>query len=372
MYRAGGLAAAFAALAVGTVAAQNRRDDLAELRVRLEHAELQAVAIRRADSLQGSAVRDERRGQIVATATVPVIVWRSIPQGLAELVAESASALIEELGVIPRTALDSVALVQMWTSDIDTLRTLPQLRGRRIRGFEEATLADTSRVIWTVASAILKSWTSTLDTTWRAWSTDPGLGWSRDREGGWAQRALTSAADEVGKGCLAADARDCRRWLGLDADEHAYRARYRGADIRRRTAGNDYWFGSELRQTSQAEIQRCRDGDDDTCLRLVEKAAMMDSVPAADIARSSLLQAVRALHGPDALRAALLKRTGSLGERLAGASGIGVDSLVREWRSWTLSRGRVDRVRAGPGDAAVVILTIALMVFLAARSGRWR
>jgi hypothetical protein len=158
----------------------------------------------------------------------------------------------------------------------------------------------------------------------------------------------------------------------LDADEHAYRARYRGADIRRRTAGNDYWFGSELRQTSQAEIQRCRDGDDDTCLRLVEKAAMMDSVPAADIARSSLLQAVRALHGPDALRAALLKRTGSLGERLAGASGIGVDSLVREWRSWTLSRGRVDRVRAGPGDAAVVILTIALMVFLAARSGRWR
>jgi hypothetical protein len=363
------MAGVFVALAVGTARAQTSGNDLADLRVRLARAELQSAAIARADSIQRSTVRDQRLGQIITTATVPVIVWRSISQGLAELVAESASALIGTLGVIPRTALDSLVVVQASTSDIDALLALPQLRGRRMQVFNEEMFTDTSRVIWAVASATLTSWTSTLDTTWRAWSTDPRLGWSRDREGEWAQRALTGAADEVGKGCLAADLRDCRRWLGLDADEHPYRTRYRGSDIRRRLAQNFYWGD---RQSWWLDAERCRDGGDDACIRLAERFGSLDPVPAPDIARSSLLQAVRALHGPDALRAALLKRTGSLGDRLAGASGIGVDSLVREWRNWTLSRGRVDRVRAGLGEMAMVILTVALMVFLATRSGRWR
>ena len=57
---------------------------------------------------------------------------------------------------------------------------------------------------------------------------------------------------------------------------------------------------------------------------------------------------------------------------MARAAGVPEDSLISEWRSWVLSRGRSERVSAGVGDFASALIFILLLVAMATRSGRWR
>ncbi|MFI5279090.1 MAG: hypothetical protein ACHQU1_01235, partial [Gemmatimonadales bacterium] len=64
--------------------------------------------------------------------------------------------------------------------------------------------------------------------------------------------------------------------------------------------------------------------------------------------------------------------SGGVGERLARAVGIGEDSLVAEWRAWVLARGRPQRLMATLPQSMSVVVAALLLVFLAARSGRWR
>jgi hypothetical protein len=350
----------------GRSLAQQSRNDEASLRERLARAEVAAAALNRADSMDRMSVREARRGQVVTTGLVPVVMWQSVPQGLVELIAESASAMIREVGVVTPQDLEGVVAVQSWTSDIDSLMRSPLLRGRRVETFDEASVADTSRVIWSVASLLLSRWRVTTDTAWRRWGADPGLGWQREREGEWALRDLARSWSESGRGCLAADFRDCRRWLGLDDDPRPYRARYRGADL---VFMLEHYVG---RPSEFDDRSRCRAGDSDVCYRLLETGDYLSSVPAPPVARSSLLRSIRVLQGAEVLRVALNDSTGSLGDRLARATGVPLDSLLSEWRGWTLSRGRTGRVQAGFGDVAVVLLTVSLMVVLATRSGRWR
>jgi hypothetical protein len=89
-------------------------------------------------------------------------------------------------------------------------------------------------------------------------------------------------------------------------------------------------------------------------------------------ARGSLLRAVRVVHGAAALRRALADTSGSVGVRLARASGVSEDSLLAEWRAWLLTGGGGRRVTADFADGVPVALLGALLLLAAARSGRWR
>jgi hypothetical protein len=65
---------------------------------------------------------------------------------------------------------------------------------------------------------------------------------------------------------------------------------------------------------------------------------------------------------------ALADTTGSIGERLARASGVGEDSLMLEWRYWVLNRGGRPSDRNLLADGVPAVLLAALLLAAARRS----
>ena len=107
-------------------------------------------------------------------------------------------------------------------------------------------------------------------------------------------------------------------------------------------------------------------------MEFARQSRLVPPAPAGLASRRSLMRAVHALHGSAALRRALADTLGSVGMRLARASGLTEDALVTEWRIWLLRAGGHSRVTAGVVDALPVVIVGALLLFAAARSGRWR
>lgn len=326
----------------------------------------------RADSLYAelqarrAAQRASRRAQLEAADGVSVLFWEAVPRTVRQVLVADGAAMLREFGAVPDSFARNSVVVQVWATDTAAVLDAPAFRDSRRIGMEWPQPSDTTNVRWRIAASIAAEYRETLDAAWRTWlPVDYGIAWKREREGGAAMRSLTQDVTFGGRECLAGKMAECRRWLGLDPDEHPYATRYRAEELRRMT--RERWFG-----TSNADRSACLGGSDDACLRFVEERRWLSLIPAPDAARAAMIRAVHALHGAPAVQAALADTAGGVGARFAQAAGVSEDSLVAEWRVWVLSGGRPQRVTASAGDALPIMLLAGLALLLASRSGRWR
>ncbi len=366
------VAAATLALALGAVAPLHpvlaQRAGAVDARVLLVRAEslqhevdLRAAAAGRATYLQRVAHR-------FSAGDVTVLLAGPAGQTAGARVAAGAAALIDSLAVVPRAFLLSHIVVATGAEGTDSVLRAEGLSGRTRVPADISAGLDTLSARFVVAAVLARAYRGTLDAAWRSWApADLTLGWRDAREGAAARRDLMSGAVRAGALCLAGEAAECRRWLGLDSDGDPFRMRYTPGDLRRIIAARMWEY-----QPNREAARECVGGSDEACVRFAEAGTFVDSIPAGVQARGSLLQAVGALHGRAALARALADTSGFVGERLARASGVSEGSLVEEWRTWLLTSGGRHHVTGDLGDGLPVAFFGAFLLLAAARSGRWR
>lgn len=318
------------------------------------------------DSTQRREYAARRRGQLLRAGRLQLLLWESVTPEVGQRIAARADSALEDFGGPVSEWLEHVVGVQVNSTDTARALAAPDTRGRAVVELDWASTKDTVSGALDIAGQIARSYRSTLDSAWRRWlPPEYGAVWLPQHEGEWALIALTEPFVSSGAGCLAGRLGECRLWLALDRTARPVATRYRAEDLR-----------AELRRTQFAVLypdrDACLNGDDAACVRFAESRSFVNPIPSPDIARSSLVRAIWALHGPRAIARAFADSSGSVGERFARAAGISVDSLVAEWRAWTLARGRTDRLAATLPQSLAVIFAALLVVFAAARSGRWR
>lgn len=334
------------------------------------------------DSVRRREFFARRRAQVLRAGRLTVVLFESISPELGQRIIGRADSVLETFGGGLAEWLDHVVAVQVNVSDAARILATPALSHRTaveldwmrpalvdiLEAHVHSTTAegDTVGGAYQVASEIERRYRGTLDSAWQAWLPGGFVVWRPKIEGEWALRSLTEPVVTSGAGCLTGRVSECRLWLALDRTDRPVATRYRVADLRAQVRRSTW-----LRRTVP-DRDACLGGDDAACVRFAESYPVVNPMPAPEFARASMVRAIWALHGPATVTRAFADTAGSVGERFARAAGIGEDSLVSEWRMWTLARGRMDRLAMTLPQFMAVIFAALLVVFLAARSGRWR
>jgi hypothetical protein len=367
MYRRVLLAALAALLVALPLAAQRRPDPDPRATELLARAESLSAELTAAARVRGFEAATRRRGHVVRAGRFVSVFWEAVTPQVAQSVVARADSVLESFGGSPAAWLDRIVGVQFNSMDTARLLADPAMRHRIPAELDWTPAQDTIDGALAVALQISGRYRRTLDSTWQSWlPMDYGVVWVKP-SGDWALMALTNPEWSTGTGCLAGRLGECRLWLGLDRTARPVAMRYRADELR--THVKDLaWY-----RRSSVDRDAClQNGDDAACVRFAESQPVVDPIPSPGIARASLVRAAWTLHGATAVSRAFADTTGSIGERFARAVGISEDSLVSEWRIWTLARGRTERMAATLPQSLAVIFAALLVVFLAARSGRWR
>jgi hypothetical protein len=315
--------------------------------------------------------RERAQGRLVEADGLAALVpgLASPEQALRSL--DSAAQMLRRFGGVPDGFARSVVVVLTNATDTAAALSAPTVRERRrVRlGGIQWTDRGEGRSVFIVpaqsfAAAIASGYRDTRDAEWRAWlPADLGVApWSRAAAWG-AFQALARNSWEVGRRCLSGDAAGCRLWLGVDRDSAPYRDRYGADELRSWVEARWGWYTQR-----SAAARSCREGVAGACAEYVgEERHLLPPIPSDEASRRGLIRAVRALHGAGALQRAFADTAGSVGQRFARAAGIGEDSLMREWRSWVLTRGGRPEERSLLADGAPALLLAGLFVLLARR-----
>ncbi len=364
-----GVALALGALSCASaLPAQAPGRDAIDARVLLARAESLQHLVDLRDSAVRRAAYRQRLARRFSAGDVTVLLAGAPDASAGERVAARAAELLDGLGAVPRAFVASRVTISTAAEGADSVIRAEGLTGRARVNADLGLAPDTLSGPFIVGIALARAYRETLDTAWRSWApADLALGWIEAREGVAARRDLMGGAVRSGALCLAGEAAQCRLWLGLDRDAHPFRARYQPGDLRRLISAR-WWEGEPGREIAR----ECVGGSDEACVRFAESGRFLDSIPAGMQARGSLLRAVHRLHGAAAVARALADTSGSIGERLARAAGVGEDSLVAEWRAWLLTSGAGRHVTADLADGLPVAIFGALLLVAALRSGRWR
>lgn len=336
-----------------------------------------AALLARAESLQAritlgeSLARREVYRQRIArrfdAGDLTVLLAASAGDATGRRVALGAASYLDSLGAIPGSWIAGHVVVAFEAAGVDSVLRAERIGGRAkvMAGFapEPDSFADG----FVAAAALTRDFWRTLDADWRGWApADLGLGWSMARDGEAARQEMLKADTRAGEHCLEGAVAGCRLWLGLDRDPDSFQRRYQSDELRRMIQFMPRYEGS------RALADQCLRGLDAACVEFARQSQTISPIPAGLSSQRSFIHAVRALHGSAALRRALADTLGSVGARFARASGVSEDSLLTEWRIWLLTGGGHPRVTAEVGDALPVVIMGALLLFAAARSGRWR
>jgi hypothetical protein len=350
------------------LAAQRRTDADQSTVALLARAESLSSEWHKLDRARVARSATGRRGQVLQAGKVIVVAWESASPEMGQRLAALVDSTVEAFGGGPAELLDHVVAIQVNTSDSARILTRPSFARRRPIGLDWGVYelrhpeAGASRLL----DRFSREYRSSLDSGWQHWLPfDFGIEWDPKVHGYWALASLTNPDVAVGQGCLAGRVAQCRLWLGLDDDARPIAMRYRPDEIRRRIVGWTSWVGL-------ADRQQCGGGDDAACVRYAEAYPAVSVIPAPAVARASFVRALWAMHGPQVVARAFGDTHGSIGERFARAASIREDSLVAEWRSWTLARGRPDHLAASLPQSLIVLLIAGLAVWAATRTGRWR
>jgi hypothetical protein len=358
--------ATVAALRASPIAAQRPSDPDPRGALLLARAESLSRVAEAVDSARRVESIDRRRGQVLRSGRLTVVFWRAVSPDLGQRIVARADSLLEAFGGGLAEWLDHIVAVQLNSSDTARVLAAPSLRRRTVLELDWLSSKDSVQGALQIADQIGRRYRRTLDSAWQHWlPAEYGVVWQPKLEGQWALMTLTDPIVTTGSGCLAGRVSECRLWLALDRAARPVATRYRAADLRAQLRRSAYGI-------VHADRDLCLGGEDAACVRFAESYPVVSPIPAPDFARASVIRAIWVLHGPAAIARAFADTTGSVGERLARTAGVSEDSLVSEWRTWTLARGRRDRLAATLPQALGVIFAALLVVFLAARSGRWR
>jgi hypothetical protein len=346
----------------------------------------ESALLARVDSLyrqiQARAEQERRLEQVRNRAVVvedsgwAIVVPGQIPADRARHSLDTARTILQEFGGIPEGFARSLVIVAPGATDTGRVLSAPIVRHRRRVGMGGIQYSgslergdgrlDLSSFV--VAGAFERAFKDSRDSDWREWLPwDFGFRpWTR--AAAWdAFQSLTRSPLAVGGGCLAGDPAACRRWLGVDRDSAPFRARFDATELRADMIRRRLPIGRVSRNGAA-----CLSGNGEACYAFfaspTEGGRFLSPIPADETGRRSLLRELRALHGPSALQQALADTAGSVGERLSRAAGIGVDSLMLEWRYWVLTRGGRPQDRNLLADAAPAVLLAGLLLAAARRS----
>jgi hypothetical protein len=306
------------------------------------------------------------RTQVVGRITM--VVLAAVPRSAVDSVATFADSALAEFGAIPADFVGGLLLADEQVPPFHPALSESSLHGRTMvrMPWGRATDAGIGRGR-RVSEPIAGAFWATLDRRWKQWLPyHLGIDWSPRLNGEESLNDLAGpTASMTGKQCLAGDIRGCRLWLGLDDDSASVTSRYAPAEMQE----------SALRvNQGDVDVRECVGGDRASCARafLGHRLYMLPWIPAPDRLRATMLRELSARHGLGAMRRALADTSGTVGARLARAAGVSQDSLITEWRMWVLARGRSDRVEAGFGEFASVLIFLSALLALALRSGRCR
>jgi len=223
------------------------------------------------------------------------------------------------------------------------------------------------RLVWAAAQAMASLNDSALS-TWLQGALVPNRHPERERRGVYV--ALVTAPSPAGQRCYQGDLDACRRSLGLVPVELALDDWYNAA--RRRSVVQELQDLDAVRaapRLSSACLTAESDADCLAVLRRVPHSALPPPLPAA--ARFSLLRSAVELGGRGAYTRLLSTAGRPMETRLAAASGVSSDSLLRTWRA-AMFAARPLPVTVGPRAGWVALAWGVVFAFLALRSTRWR
>lgn len=335
MFRAAVAVLALWASAGASVAlAQTGREPGVPAATLLARAESLEARIALEDSAARRAVHRQRLARPFRVGHLTVLLPSSAGDATGRRVAAGAAAYLDSLGAIPDSVIAGQVVVANAAAGVDSVLRAARMDERGLVMVDLPALPDSVADGFVAAAVITHAFWATLDADWRSWAPqDLGLGWTMARDGGAARQELLSGDTRVGERCLEGLAAECRQWLGVDRDTDVYETRYRPDELRRLIARLPGYEGP------RGDAAACLAGLDAACAAFARQTRAIPPVPAGFSSRHSLMQSVRVLHGRAALRRALADSTGSVGGRLARASGVSEDSLVAEWRIWLLTAG---------------------------------
>jgi hypothetical protein len=319
--------------------------------------------------------RERSRAVLVEDSGWAIVVPGQIPAVRALHSLDTTRTILREFGGIPDGFARSLVVVVASATDTGRALSAPIVRDRtrvRLSGIQYSGSPGRDPILnlppSVLAGAFERAFKESRDGDWRDWLPwDFGFRpWTRAAAWG-AFQSLTTSPWIAGGGCLAGDPAACRRWLGVDRDSAPFRARYDAAELRADVIRRALPVGRV-----SPDGAACLAGKGEACYAfaasMAEGRRVFSPIPADETGRRSLLRAVRALHGPPSLQRALADTAGSVGERLARAAGISVDSLMLEWRYWVLTRGGRPQDRNLVADAAPAVLLAGLLLAAARRS----
>lgn len=352
-------------LAAPRAETQGRGAGAARVRVLAARAEALEDQIAQQDSLAKWRRYDDLRARRFTAGDVVVLVPGVVGEATGQRIADGARRYLDTSGAVPSSFVGSLVTIAYLSVGWDSVLRADGLAARTRIMADIPAHPDSLADGWGVAARIVRAYVETLDPAWRSWvPPDLGLGFMKGRDDAAAVRELAAGDTRAGTECLGGKATACRAWFGFDRESNPYTARYTPAEIRNIVS-------RRMVEYLDVSAQLCVRGSDDACLRHARTGGV-SPVPAGLASVRSVLRAIRVLHGAGALQRALADTSGAVGERLARAAGIGEDSLVTEWRAWLLTGGGRPRVSASVRDAMPVLLFGGLLLFAAARSGRWR
>ena len=185
---------------------------------------------------------------------------------------------------------------------------------------------------------------------------------------------LVTSLSAAATRCFAGSTLWCARVLGIDPLADPWLDLYDAAGRRLFVARRWDWLRSARWRgfAERAELFRqCVDSRlDDACLRLLHMELSYPSALPERGVRSLVLEA-RVIGGEGTFTRLIADTTAPLGDRLAAAAGVPLDSLLRVWHARMLEAAPA-RTRVGSVSAWMSFLVVATAGALALRSTRWR
>ncbi|OLC78143.1 MAG: hypothetical protein AUH78_03040 [Gemmatimonadetes bacterium 13_1_40CM_4_69_8] len=182
---------------------------------------------------------------------------------------------------------------------------------------------------------------------------------------------LVTVPSDAVRRCFLGDITRCKDVLQV-GDSTDLLARWYLTAAERETLVTEAFADYFARGATAPSLQRCRQHHDDAC------TALLQSLPPGTLPRplahaARLLLAREALRagGRDAYRRLVARPSAPIGERLASAAGMDIDSLVGRWRNAALAARPAPVVLPWWASVAAIGWT-AFFGLCALRSSRWR
>jgi len=185
---------------------------------------------------------------------------------------------------------------------------------------------------------------------------------------------LVTAPSQAARSCFLGAISDCRNALALGESPDPLQQWYPSAGERRALVFRSFaeYFGYSDHGARKPALQSCGAGSDSACTELL-RSLPPEALPRPLTydARAALVHLALRLGGRAAYHRLVGRPGAPIADRLAGAAGVSVDSLVAQWRSEILA-ARPAPVTLPPWGPWAALGWTAVFAVCALRSSRWR